>query len=102
MADRGPAASGPISAEVTQLKSFATVARGGSMMAMIGALVMTIATALVSLGFSSGFFESVASARSALLLPPGGGSSSAATSSAASSPAGPCHSSSATAAPANP
>jgi len=101
IAERNPATAGPIPAEVTQLMSFATAAPGGSMLAIVGVLLMTIATALVSLGFSSGFFESVASAGSALLLPPGR-SPSAAISPMASSPAGECHSNSATAAPATP
>jgi RNA polymerase sigma factor (sigma-70 family) len=101
MSERDTAAAASIPVEVTQLMSFATAAPGQFTPAIVGVLVVTIATALVSLGISSGFFENVARAGSALLLPPGG-SSSAANSPMGSAPAGACHSSSATAAPANP
>jgi hypothetical protein len=101
VAERNPAATGPIPAEVTHLMSFATAAPGQYTPAIVGVLLVTIATALVSLGCSSGFFENVTSAGSVLLLPPGR-SASAAMAAMASSATGECHSSSAPSAPANP
>ncbi len=102
MANRNPAVAGPIPAEVTQLMSFATAPPGGYMPAIAGVLLVTISVALLSLGYSSGLFESVASAGSALLLPPGG-SPSAAISPMGSASGGTCHSNPARspAAPAN-
>jgi len=101
MAKRNTAASDAIPVEVTQLMSFATAAPGGHTLAMAGVLLVTIATALLSVGLSSGFFESVASAGSSLLSPPGK-SLSAATSPMAPGSAGECHSNPTTAPPANP
>ena len=62
-------------------------------LAMVSVLLVTIVTARVSLGLSSGFFESGASAGSSLLLPPRD-SSSVISSPMEPATAGTCHSNS--------
>jgi RNA polymerase sigma factor (sigma-70 family) len=98
---RDPASEGPVPAEVTQMMSYASAAPGVFRLATVAVLVVTVTTALVSIGFSSGFFESVANAGSAL-LPPGRATAAGAMSPLASAPASACSSNTAPAAPANP
>ena len=89
IAEGNSAAQGAIPADVTHLMTFATAAPGGSSWVLTGVLLVTIAAAFLSVGISTGLFESIASGGSALLLPPTG-SPSAAASPTASAPDGAC------------
>jgi RNA polymerase sigma factor (sigma-70 family) len=102
VAERIPTAEAAIPANVAELMDFAIASTGrGYTLAMAGVLLVTIAVSLLSVGLSTGFFDSVASARSAMLMPPGG-SPSAVTSPMASAPTSSCHSTPAPSAPSNP
>jgi RNA polymerase sigma factor (sigma-70 family) len=90
VASRTPTAEATISPEVAQLMDFANAAPGGFKLAMVGVLVATIAVAILSAGVSSGFFETVANARS-FIFPPAAPSAPSASPGAVPATGG-CHS----------
>jgi hypothetical protein len=92
-----------IPAAVSQLMAYAGPSvQGGVKLAVVGALVLAILGALVSVGLSSGIFESVAYARSFLMSPTTHGSLAPGMSPAPAATGGACHSSSAPAPSSNP